>query len=380
MEGPEARQNRHVYDAKVTTTMSSMAVSGRSIGIYKGTWKLSKRRGSERKTCVRAGTNPTATEDEKRPAEVDVAKKSAFARAASVVAAAGTLECAYLSVLSWKNAIAGVACSAGGSCASVLSSEYAKLLGLPLPVYGAVGYAAIAVMAWKWASEIQEESMWREFTFNASWMFAGGSLWLMILLHGIMKQDCDWCHVSALLSFTVAGLVTASIPATIRMKCARRAATFAAASALGLGVMQLGPGLLKEKTQAQAFDLPYSEAVVHEESSERAQILASRLRDAGAKMYGAFWCGHCYEQKESFGKQAVEVLPYVECYPDGFRRGFGNAENESGKKDTPPAKACVDAQIDGFPTWVVGSERLEGEQTFDQLEKALDKAEKRSPQ
>lgn len=341
---------------------------------------MNKRRGSKWKTCVRAGTNPTATEDEKRPDEVDVVKRSAFARAASVVAAAGTLECVYLSVLSWNNATAEVACSAGGSCASVLSSEYAKLLGLPLPLFGALGYAAVAFMAWKWASETQEDTTWRDFALNASWMFAGGSLWLMILLHGIMKQDCDWCHVSALLSFTVAGLVTASIPATTRMKCAKGAATFAAASALGLGVVQVGPDLFKERTQAQAFDLPYSEAVVHEESSERARILASRLRDAGAKMYGAFWCGHCYEQKESFGKQALEVLPYVECYPDGFRRGFGTAENDSGKKDTPLAKACVDAQIDGFPTWVVGGERLEGEQTFDQLEKALDKLEKRSPQ
>lgn len=39
----------------------------------------------------------------------------------------------------------------------------------------------------------------------------------------------------------------------------------------------------------------------------------------GAKFYGAFWCSHCYDQKVQFGAQAAELLPYVECFPDGYR-------------------------------------------------------------
>lgn len=34
-------------------------------------------------------------------------------------------------------------------------------------------------------------------------------------------------------------------------------------------------------------------------------------------MYGAFWCTHCHDQKEEFGKEAMADFPYVECYPDG---------------------------------------------------------------
>ena len=56
------------------------------------------------------------------------------------------------------------------------------------------------------------------------------------------------------------------------------------------------------------------------QSSERSQQLAKRLKDAGAKMYGAFWCSHCHEQKEAFGRQAMKDFPYVECYPDGFHK------------------------------------------------------------
>ena len=56
------------------------------------------------------------------------------------------------------------------------------------------------------------------------------------------------------------------------------------------------------------------------QSSSRSEQLAKRLKDAGAKMYGAFWCSHCHEQKEAFGSQAMKDFPYVECYPDGFHK------------------------------------------------------------
>ena len=61
-------------------------------------------------------------------------------------------------------------------------------------------------------------------------------------------------------------------------------------------------------------------ATVTTQSTERGQQLAKRLKDAGAKMYGAFWCSHCHEQKEYFGSQAMRDFPYVECYPNGFHK------------------------------------------------------------
>ena len=61
-------------------------------------------------------------------------------------------------------------------------------------------------------------------------------------------------------------------------------------------------------------------ATVTTQSSERGQELAKRLQAAGAKMYGAFWCSHCHEQKETFGQQAMKDFPYVECYPNGFHK------------------------------------------------------------
>ncbi|MBU6310496.1 hypothetical protein KGO06_00990 [Patescibacteria group bacterium] len=63
--------------------------------------------------------------------------------------------------------------------------------------------------------------------------------------------------------------------------------------------------------------------------------LAQCIRDSGAVFFGAWWCPHCREQKESFG-DAAELLPYIECStPDG-------------KGQT---KACIDAKVNGYPTW-----------------------------
>ena len=40
-------------------------------------------------------------------------------------------------------------------------------------------------------------------------------------------------------------------------------------------------------------------------------------------MYGAFWCSHCYEQKQAFGAAAMEAFPYVECFPEGLHKVRG---------------------------------------------------------
>ena len=56
------------------------------------------------------------------------------------------------------------------------------------------------------------------------------------------------------------------------------------------------------------------------QSTQRTVDLARRLRAAGARFYGAFWCSHCFEQKVAFGAAAAKELPYVECYPDGFHK------------------------------------------------------------
>jgi thiol-disulfide isomerase/thioredoxin len=76
-------------------------------------------------------------------------------------------------------------------------------------------------------------------------------------------------------------------------------------------------------------------------TSGKAEIaLAKHLAKKGVKLYGAYWCPHCYEQKQLFGKQAWAIVPHIECAEDA--------------KDNPQPKVCTKAGIKGFPTWKIG--------------------------
>lgn len=55
-------------------------------------------------------------------------------------------------------------------------------------------------------------------------------------------------------------------------------------------------------------------------------------------MYGAYWCSHCYEQKQKLGKEAMKYVTYVECAKDGL-----NSQT----------KTCKANDIPGYPTWKV---------------------------
>ena len=111
---------------------------------------------------------------------------------------------------------------------------------------------------------------------------------------------------------------------------------------------------------AGSYDIPFRQAAVETASPRGAELLAEKLRDSGAKMYGAFWCTHCFEQKQVFGREAQAALPYVECYPDGYRG------------PSSIAKACTEADIQGFPTWVIRGQKVEGDWPLAYLNEVAD--------
>lgn len=95
-------------------------------------------------------------------------------------------------------------------------------------------------------------------------------------------------------------------------------------------------------------------AIIEEVSTKE---LAQCLTESGAKFYGAYWCGHCSNQKELFGDD-VQYLTYIECDPGG---------------ENPDPEACRQAGIKAFPTWILGDgTALVGTQ---QLETLAEKAD-----
>lgn len=79
---------------------------------------------------------------------------------------------------------------------------------------------------------------------------------------------------------------------------------------------------------------------------------AKCLTSSGVKMYGAFWCPHCENQKKMFGS-SWGYVDYVEC----------SLPDKSGQ-----TQVCIQAGIKLYPTWQFhGGERVEGELTFGEL-------------
>lgn len=74
---------------------------------------------------------------------------------------------------------------------------------------------------------------------------------------------------------------------------------------------------------------------------------AKCLKSKGVRMYGAWWCPHCANQKEAFG-YAFQYVNYTEC-------------GEEGKLHSVNAQ-CKQAGISHFPTWQFSDgSRTEGE-------------------
>lgn len=81
--------------------------------------------------------------------------------------------------------------------------------------------------------------------------------------------------------------------------------------------------------------------------AHRYDTFARCLSQKGIKMYGAYWCPHCAEQKAMFDA-SFQYVPYIECGIQG---------------DTSKIQqVCTDASIKHFPTWQFPpmGERVEG--------------------
>jgi len=92
--------------------------------------------------------------------------------------------------------------------------------------------------------------------------------------------------------------------------------------------------------------------VVKTVSSKEKINFAKFLSDNNIVMYSAYWCPHCHDQKELFGKKAVEELIIVECAKDGKNNKYN---------------LCQEKGIEGFPSWEINNEIYSGTMNLDEL-------------
>ncbi|GKV45145.1 hypothetical protein SLEP1_g52255 [Rubroshorea leprosula] len=273
------------------------------------------------------------------------------------IGAVGFLETAYLTYVKLSNSDAFCPVG-GGNCGDVLNSDYAVIFGVPLPLIGLISYGFVTTLSLQLNAKTLPfgiDEMYGRLALLGSTtsMAAASAYFLYILSTKLAGASCSYCLMSALLSFSLflisvkdAGLREIQRVVGLQL-CIATLVILTLNSAYSTS--PIVPTSLAE------VELPFFTTEITTTSSPFALSLARHLHSTGAKMYGAFWCSHCLEQKQIFGSEASKLLDYVECFPNGYKKG------------TKMAKACADAGIEGFPTWVIHGQVLSGEQELAEL-------------
>ncbi len=92
--------------------------------------------------------------------------------------------------------------------------------------------------------------------------------------------------------------------------------------------------------------------VITTSSSNEKVKFAKFLSENNVIMFSAYWCPHCHDQKQLFGKEAVKELTVIECAKDGKNNQY---------------EFCETKGIEGFPSWEINNEIYSGVKNLNEL-------------
>lgn len=279
------------------------------------------------------------------------------------VAGLGLLNTGYLTAT--KLLGGETACPTSG-CQQVLSSNYAELFGLPLALFGFLAYAAMFTFALApLAINPEKNKPLRSELENWTWLFLFLGATAMLVFSGYLMfimfskfvavngaaGICYYCLASALFALTMFVVTLVGREWEDSGQLIFSGLIVAMVTLVGtLGAYSLSnPTVASSGDPVGEVDGKYIPASV---SGEAEIALAKHLSETGAKMYGSYWCNHCQDQKELFGRQAAAQMPYVECDPAG-----ANSQ----------AAICQSEGVKGYPTWKVNGQTYSGTQSLQQL-------------
>jgi uncharacterized membrane protein len=299
------------------------------------------------------------------------------------IAIVGLILTIYLTILKLSGGEVACTANAANSCNSVLDSAYAYPLdpqgktGPPLSIFGALAYFTMAVLALaplfinpdknkEFRQTLEKYTWW--LMLVGSFSMAAFSTYLMYVLAFKIQAVCPYCIGSALFSFTLLtltiighewedmGQIFFTGIAVVLITLVGAVGVYANVNTTIVSDpnIELAPGQKTPIPQAQTAPKPPLGWEITTTSGEAEIALAKHLASKGALMYSAYWCPHCYEQKQLFGKEAFKEVGKVECDPKGV---------------APAPQKCVDAKIRAFPSWVINGELHEGVKTLDELAK-----------
>jgi uncharacterized membrane protein/glutaredoxin len=274
-----------------------------------------------------------------------------------LIGAISILGMAVTTYLTWVKLGNNGVCGSEG-CQIVLTSPYANVGNFPLTGLGLLSYVAVAIMAFAPMLISPKTNKTAHNQLNAlSWWglllvgvgMAVFSCYLMYLLAFVIKAACPFCIASAIFTFAIFGLTVVGhdwedLGQAIFTAMAAALVSLLVSIVFYSTAVPQGTSYANGSVEITSL-APTSEPIPGigweiKSTSTAAEIdLAKHLTQKGAKMYSAYWCPHCYEQKQLFGKQAWAEITNVECAVDA--------------KKNPQPEACTKAGVKGFPTWII---------------------------
>jgi uncharacterized membrane protein len=270
--------------------------------------------------------------------------------AMAVLATIGAIDTGAITLKRW-GLIGPLTCPGGAeACDKVLNSAWGSLFGQPLSLFGCLAYLTVLLLALlplvlkgEARTAVAERSWW------GLLLMSTGMAVFSLLLMGVMvfkiQAICAFCILSALLSLAL--FVLALIggewddPGQLLFR------GVLVALAVGIAGLAWASAVDRPADLGKGVPIP-----VTSESSPATLALAEHLTASGARMYSAYWCPHCHEQKELFGKQAAAKLTVIECAPDGR-----NSQSA----------LCESKKIQGYPTWEINGKLDSGVKTLPEL-------------
>lgn len=280
----------------------------------------------------------------------------------AAIAFLGMLNTGYLTIT--KLFGGETACPTSG-CEQVLASNYATVFGQPLALFGLLAYTAMFVFALApLAVNPEKNKPLRTEIENWTWLFLFVGSTAMLVFSGYLMYVmfsqfvvpygaagiCYYCLASALFALTLFVLTLVGRSWDDVGQLFFNGIIVAMVTIVGtLGVYANGnaPATADSGT-ASGQAMPAITTV-----SGPAEIaLAQHLTSIGAKMFGAYWCPHCHDQKQLFGREAAAQITYIECDPNG---------------QNSQAALCAARDIKGYPSWEINGQLVSGTKTLQEL-------------
>lgn len=271
----------------------------------------------------------------------------------------GIVETAFLTFAEIFGKAADVCPTQG--CKEVLESPYAMVFGVPLTFYGFLAYTSVAIIAFtpillkktKYRQSQLEDNSWL-FLLVITTIMAVSSGYLMWIMTLTIEAFCPYCIASAITSLSLFVLTLIGKDWEDIGQVFFICLIVGVVSLIGvLGVYaNVDSQIVGSGNNSGQIPPGESGPPITNVSGPAEIALGKHLTATGAKMYTAYTCPHCHEQKELFGKKAVNLINDIECNPRG--------------KNARP-DLCQAAGLRGVPTWEINGKMYPGVQRLETL-------------